>query len=417
MADAVSTAAGQDTPQVGGDKGRRQSGLVSACLGALAGLVLLAATAWGVGVITGRPISLPSGAAGTDGPSAPAGPPAADPDGEQPPREFAVLVGGDLLFDLEPGKILAAEGPTALMRGWVNLRWRGDVNLGLANLECPLSERGEPLPGKRFLFRGHPEQGAEALRWVGVDGVSLANNHILDYGVEAMLDTFAALDAARIAWAGAGVDEASAYAPVLYDCDGLVVAFLAFGDLAPVPPAYYELWTAGPGKPGTATLRPRQKLLDAISGAREVAHVVIVSFHWGYEYQEAGIEQQQLGRAAIDAGADLVFGHHPHVPQPVEIYRGRPILYSMGNLVFHPFQPRARDMLAAIVRFAPDEGSAEGRYAPVTVELHPLYNDGGRTITSTGEQAAGLLANLAARSRLFGTHFEQGDNMLRLELR
>jgi poly-gamma-glutamate synthesis protein (capsule biosynthesis protein) len=323
-------------------------------------------------------------------------------------RQLTVLVGGDILLDLAPGRILQEEGPTALMRGWVALRFRGDVDLGLANLECPLSARGEPLPGKRFVFRGDPALGGHALSYNGVDGVSLANNHVLDYGRQALLDTFDALRRSRVAWAGAGQDERAAYAPAIFDCSGVRVALLAFADLAPVTPAYHDLWRATQDQPGIAPIAPRDKVLSAIRDAAEDADIVIASFHWGYEYQEAALGQQSLGRAAIDAGAHLVFGHHPHVPQAVEVHRGRPILYSLGNLVFHPFQPRARDMMAGIVRFElGDDG-----WRPTRLELHPLYNDGGRTVAPSPQRVDEFLPKVAAMSRTFGVRLHRvGDHL------
>ena len=327
------------------------------------------------------------------------------PTGGPDPRSgtLNVLLGGDLLLDLEPAAILAAEGPTALMRGWVDLRWADDVDLGLVNLECALTAEGEPLAGKSFVFRGEPDRSADCLKWVGVDGVSLANNHTLDFGPAGLLWTIESLRENDIAYAGAGGDAAEAFAPAWFERNGLKVAFLAFGGEAYVSERYREMWVATANDPGVAPLAPRADLLAAIAAARREADVVIVSFHWGLEYHDFVPAQQDLGRAAIDAGADVVFGHHPHVPQPVELYRGRPIFYSLGNLVFHPFQPRARRMMAGLVRLGPDD---DGRTVPWAVEVYPLYNEGGRTITMPAGQSADFLAEMARRSAPLGTEFQ-----------
>lgn len=314
--------------------------------------------------------------------------------------DLGILLGGDVLLDLQPGQILRAEGPTALMRGWAELRWLGDIDLGLANLECPLSTRGEPLPGKLFTFRGHPEEACEGLRWLGFDGVSLANNHIQDYGVNALIDTLAVLEHYRIASAGAGRDIARAMQPAVFERDGIRIAFLAFGGTEYMPPQYQEWWGATEDSPGIAPLAPADRLLEAVRAAKADSDLVILSLHWGIEYADVTRQQRALGMAAIDAGADIVFGHHPHVPQPVEIHRGRPIIYSLGNLVFHPFQEQARHMMAAEVRVGIGD---DGKPAPVSVRLHPLYNDAGRTIRTPDYLATGFLETMAQRCRALGT--------------
>ena len=334
------------------------------------------------------------------------------------------MVGGDLLLDptLATGRILAARGPAALMPGWFALRWEAQVDLAFANLESPTSSGGAPLAGKKYTFRADPAVVPPALLALGIDAVSLANNHVLDYGEIALVDTFEALAQAGVGFAGAGPNSTAAYAPLLLEREGLVVAFLAFGDLTPVTPRYQQIWPAGPDRPGIATLMPQETLLKAVSAARRQADIVVVSFHWGYEYADVVRAQRELGRAAIDAGADLVFGHHPHVPQPVEVYQGRPILYSLGNLAFQPSFPAALDMLTAVVRFAPlpaeERRAAAGRtMVPVAVELYPLWNEGGRTITSPPQRAARLLADLQRRSMGLGVSLELETDRLVARLR
>ena len=340
------------------------------------------------------------------------------------PAGFTIMLGGDLLLDptLATGRILAAQGPAALMPGWYARRWDDQIDMAFANLESPVSSRGTPLAGKKYTFRADPNVTPPALLALGIDAVSLANNHVLDYGEIALVDTFEALAQAGVGFAGAGLDTTAAYAPLLLEREGLVVAFLAFADLTPVTPRYQQFWQAGPDHPGIATLTPQPPLLQAISEARREADIVVVSFHWGYEYADVVRAQRELGRAAIDVGADLVFGHHPHVPQPIEVYQGRPILYSLGNLAFQPSFPAALDMLAAVVRFAPltaeEQRTEAGRtMVPIAVELYPLWNEGGRTITSPPQRAARLLADLQRRSMGLGAQLEPDTGRLVLKLR
>lgn len=367
-------------------------------------LLLLSAAA---GALAGWRLSPPPAGSGLPIEQLPAPPAAAGV------RVLQVLLGGDVLLGLEPGRILEAQGPTALMRGWMALRFRGDVDLGLANLECALTVRDQPLAGKRFAFRADPHRGGQALRFAGFDGVSLANNHTLDFGAEGLLDTLDALREAGVAWAGAGRDQAEAFAPAVWVRGGVRLALLAFGDLAPVGREYHGLWRAGPNQPGIAPTEPVEAVLAAIRSARAGADIVIVSFHWGLEYQPVTRQQRQLGRAAVEAGADLVFGHHPHVPQGVELHQGRPILYSLGNLVFHPFQAAARDMLAAVVRF---ERQGDLGWRPTLVELHPLYNDGGRTVTPADFRINQFLPRVIASSRALGVELQRVQDHLQLAI-
>ncbi len=331
------------------------------------------------------------------------------------PARLGILLGGDVLLDLEPGRILRAEGPTALLRGWAELRWLGDVDLGFANLECALSTRGEALPGKAYTFRGDPEDAGEGLRWLGFDGLSLANNHVLDFGVDALEDTLDTLSRYGIAAAGAGPDIDRAMRPAIIEHRGIRVAFLAFGGTEYMPAQYQAWWGAGDASPGIAPLAPESRLLDAVRAAKADADIVIVSLHWGLEYHDVTRQQRSLGMAAIDAGADIVFGHHPHVPQPVEVHNGRPIIYSLGNLAFHPFQEPARHMMAAEVQVEVP-GNSGGKAEVISVRLHPLYNEGGRTVRTPDLLAAGFMETMAQRCRALGTSckIEGGGITIRL---
>ncbi|MTI96407.1 MAG: CapA family protein [Firmicutes bacterium] len=208
----------------------------------------------------------------------------------------------------------------------------GDLVFG--NLEAPISDVGNPMD-KAYVFRAKPFT-IEVLLDGGFNLVSLANNHILDYGAEAMLDTIDLLDQHGIAHAGAGKDQAAAGAPVLREVNGVKVAMLAY--TGAFPARLYPAWQAGPDTPGTAFYYDEDRLVEAVKSARELADVVIVSMHWGYEYTYAtNAEQHRLGKLVVDSGADLVLGHHSHTPQGIEFYGGKPIVYSLGNFLFYPF--------------------------------------------------------------------------------
>ncbi len=202
------------------------------------------------------------------------------------------------------------------------------------NLECAISDRGAPWnrTEKAFFFRSDPKN-VGVLHTAGIDAVSVANNHILDFGYEAMADTLAILDAATIRHAGAGPDLEAAIRPALSKVKGVSLAFIAFTDNQPE-------WEAGRGVAGVFyvpvdTDDDRARLLfDAISDARGKADLVIVSAHWGPNWgYEPPPEHVRFAHLLVERGADVVFGHSGHVFRGVELYRGRPIIYCAGNFI------------------------------------------------------------------------------------
>jgi len=201
---------------------------------------------------------------------------------------------------------------------------RADVTVG--NLESNLSKSGAPQPGKDVTFRGDP-RAIQGLKASGFDFVALGNNHVLDYGPASLKDTLALLDRAGIEHAGAGMNRAAAWKPAVVTRDGATVAFLSFSHILPAG------FVATDSKAGLARGRGN---MDAVSSAIKAAQArydyVLVSFHWGIEYKDyANADQVRDARRAIDAGADMVLSHHPHVLQGVELYKGKLIAYSLGN--------------------------------------------------------------------------------------
>ncbi len=200
------------------------------------------------------------------------------------------------------------------------------ADIAVGNLETPFTVGGKPAD-KRFIFRAHPEH-APALRTAGFDVLSLANNHILDFPPDSMDDTLAALEDLGIATVGAGRGEAAAHRPAVLEVKGIKVAFLAFA--APRWRGSLEVPTAT----DVAWAEP-EPVRRAVAQAQEEADLVIVILHTGTEYEaQANQEQRAVAHAAVEAGADLVIGHHPHVLQDVEVYQGVAIVYSLGNFVF-----------------------------------------------------------------------------------
>jgi poly-gamma-glutamate synthesis protein (capsule biosynthesis protein) len=205
------------------------------------------------------------------------------------------------------------------------------ATLAFANLESPLSDQGQQIN----MFRADPRFLA-GLQYAGIDLVSLANNHIMDYGTEAFLDTMERLTAQGVFYVGAGTDLTRARQGRLFNLGGVKVGFLAYTQVGPgftytrVP----QHWVATDELPGVVPARV-DYLQEDLARLKQVADLVIVSFHWGQEYVHLPTATQQLlGRTALAAGADLVLGHHPHVIQGLAFGEEGVIAYSLGNFIF-----------------------------------------------------------------------------------
>ena len=243
-----------------------------------------------------------------------------------PPAEPATfLFVGDIMLSRKIGAIMAEKNDwTYPFLEIKNVLEEADLVVG--NLEGPISSRGTKL-GSIYSFRADPRAVA-GLSSAPVGVVSLANNHVWDYGREALSETLDILKTAGIDYIGAGVDYVEAHQPVIRDVKGTKIAFLGYTNLVPVG------ITGEKSAPVVAFLDLKQVVPD-IARAKELADLVVVSFHWGDEYEtKHNRSQEEIAHTVIDAGADLVIGHHPHVGQEIEEYHGGYIAYSLGNFVF-----------------------------------------------------------------------------------
>ena len=234
---------------------------------------------------------------------------------------LSVAAVGDLSFagpDADkPAPQLLAE-PTACFR---------EVDLVIGNLESPLLTNGRPIEGKCTL-RACPEW-AETLREAGVDLVSLANNHIMDYGPTGLRETMDALNQAGVRFVGAGLDKERACAPVFLTVRGTRVACMARTSVVVRAPTRAQERT-----PGVAFLDVTETIA-AIERCRQEADVVVLLLHWGLEhYRYPSPDQRALARQLVRAGADVILGHHPHVAQGVERLGQAVVAYSLGNFAF-----------------------------------------------------------------------------------
>ena len=204
----------------------------------------------------------------------------------------------------------------------------------VCNLECVLSDRGRPWSASKKVFHFRSDsKNVAVLKAAGINLVSIANNHVLDYEYDAMLEMLDVLERAGIRAAGAGRNQTEAWRPAMIEQDGTRLGLIACTDNEPG-------WEASERTPGTCYVpvdledRRAKRLLELVSATARQVDCLLVSFHWGPNWgYRPPPEHVAFGRALVDAGAGIVFGHSPHVFRGIELRRGRPILYSAGDFI------------------------------------------------------------------------------------
>jgi poly-gamma-glutamate capsule biosynthesis protein CapA/YwtB (metallophosphatase superfamily) len=312
-----------------------------------------------------------------------------------------VALAGDTMLGRGVARALATTAPGALVAPEVSAAM-GRADLVVLNLECCVSERGRrwEAPGKPFFFRA-PPRAVELLGLLGTDCVTLANNHALDYGVDALLDTLDHLAAAGIAAVGAGSDLDQARRPAMLTAGELRVAVLGVTD----HPADFA---AGPGGPGVAFADLARGVPDwlprAVREAAAQADVTLVTPHWGPNMTSAPVPHVRRAAAAlVEAGATLVAGHSAHVPHGV----AGPVLYDLGDFLDdYRVDPRLRNDLGLLFLVALD-----GR-GPVRLEALPLKLEFCHTRLATGEDAAWMRRRFRSACAALGTELDPAADRL-----
>lgn len=289
------------------------------------------------------------------------------------PDSIDILIAGDVLFS---DHVLNAYESAGGISGVLDEGFRNDIDSAdffAVNEEFPFSSRGTAAPDKQYTFR-LPEDKVSIMKELGVDLVTLANNHTLDFGTDALLDTCTTLDQAGILHVGAGTDSESARKPAIVDIQGIKVGFIGASRVIPV-----ASWTAGKNSPGLLTAYDTSLLIQTIQEARPLCDYLIVYPHWGVEREEMPVDHQKsIARQCIDAGADFVIGSHPHVLQGLEYYKEKPIAYSMGNFIFGSSIPKTMllkltldtDTLEPSISLIP--GTSSGGYTRKLTEQEPI---------------------------------------------
>lgn len=339
-------------------------------------------------VSAGRP-----GLAATDGSSEQA--PVENP---AEPQVLRLMLTGDLYLGNWAEKVSKQKGPGYLFAGVQPLLDRADVLAG--NYDGVLSLKGSVLVPKEYTLRSDPAMAKE-MASAGYDFLSLANNHTMDFGPAALFEMLKVLDENGIRYAGAGRNLAEARRAAFVTVDGVKFAFLAYSR------TYPEDFWATSSKPGTAFAADSQVKAD-VAAVRPLADVVVVSFHWGGERVTVPRGYQvSLARLSIDSGADVVFGHHPHVLQGIEIYRGKVIAYSLGNFLFGFYTQNAKDsvLLEVVLR---DRKVSEVRFYPVCINNSQVQF---QTRPYDAANAARVIGEMRALSAAYGTVIENVDGV------
>ncbi len=274
--------------------------------------------------------------------------------GESRDADVRMLFGGDTHFAWGVQDHQKKIGALALIDPLGTLFQRADLRM--VNLETAIGRLALPTPGKYYVFRSEPES-LRSLSALGVQAVSVANNHALDYGAEGLGETLDHLKRVGIESVGAGTSLDAAVEPAVFMVKGLPVALFAANEIV-------ETGMNGGGK---FVLANAGSLIPRIQDVRDSGVIVIVNIHWGLEYGTAPTQDQiKLARKLIDNGAAAVIGHHPHVPQGIEIYHNGIICYSLGNFIFGSQTYMQRDNFLAELNF-----SSEKRRL-MSLRVHPV---------------------------------------------
>ncbi|MEA3403849.1 MAG: CapA family protein [Armatimonadota bacterium] len=285
------------------------------------------------------------------------------------PRSFTIAAVGDVMLDRSVWKRVQANGPKSIFEPVREDLQAADICF--ANLECPLSTVGPHSPREHLLFRADPA-AVEVLVDGGVDVVALANNHTLNAGEAGLKQTIEHLEGAGVAYCGAAQEPDRAWEPCIFDVEGLLLGFIACTDLS----FEHGSWCKVDDE--------LTELAEHVRAAAEQCDLLVVSAHWGNEYQRVPTQRQRdVARAAAEAGADLIIGHHPHVLQGVGRHGDTPILYSCGNLVFDQREGERMESAIFHLRFTEGEGW-HIRMVPVWIprsRCGPIYPESARAAT------------------------------------
>ena len=380
---------------------RRRGGLLLlvitlAALAALAAVALATLRPFGGGTSATASTSAPQSALADTGGSSPTATPSPSPTPAVPagPAAVTVTAGGDVIGGFGVSGVVGSMG-SGLFHGIAPFFESSDF--GFVNLESPLTHGGDPQGWKDVVIKGNPAL-APAMGKSGINVVTMANNHAGDMGDSGLLDSFKYCEKAGITVVGAGKNLKAAQAGAVLKTDGAKTAFLGFSDVLPVG---YPATSSSPGtSPGRADINA---VKNAIRAAAKKADYVFVGWHWNFEYKRApSYLESSEGKAAVDAGADIVFAHHPHLLDGVQAYHGGLIFYSLGNLVFSGFSGETAQTVLVKAKVTPR--AVDAKLIPVQV------SGSGVPTVATGSTGLSILQRVKSLSAALGTTVTIKDN-------
>ncbi|NLW40287.1 MAG: CapA family protein [Tissierellia bacterium] len=302
-----------------------------------------------------------------------------------------ISLAGDVMLDGSVRKVIDRYGYSYPWEG-VEHYFRNS-HLSVINLETSITDRGTIWPDKEYNFRSS-YKNLDAMKKAGINIATLANNHVLDYGYDGLLDTLMYLEKSGIQYAGAGRNKEEALKGSIVEINGLKVGIIAFSRVIP-----HVDWYATNKRPGLVGAYDghTHDMMKRIDDLKREVDILILSIHWGKErssYPRA--EEIAVAKKAIDRGVDIVMGHHPHVLQGIEIYKDKPIFYSLGNFVFGGSDNLTRTTMIGQVAI---KGKKVHR-----VEIIPCYITDGKPTPLKGNERNQVIQYIRELSNPFKTN-------------
>lgn len=318
------------------------------------------------------------------------------------PEPVNMLFMGDVMMDSFVADNIAMFG---IDYPWEDItQITNNADISVVNLETSVSTRGETKKPKGFGFRSAPET-LLGLTNSGIDLVSLANNHIMDFGSDALSDTISSLENYNIQYVGAGENISQAEELITIESNNNTIGFLAYSSILP-----WKEWSATDTSPGVAPLNPNdyENILNIINEANKSVDILVVILHWGTEYQSTPNEWQvELAHKMVNNGADLIVGHHPHILQGIEFYQEVPILYSIGNFIFLKKDDEAGKTGAFEIVFE-DKSFKTGQIFPVYIQYTKA-----NLLTPEDKLGKEIIQMLNNLSKPFGTTVDESGNFFK----
>ena len=358
-----------------------------------------------------------------------------------------IAIVGDIFLQDSPPQSSALDAVAQLLQS---------ADIAFGNLEAPVSDRGTAV--EKWINMRMPPELLSEVQDIGFTMLTIANNHMMDYGELAFIDTLNHLDDHQMAYVGAGLNLQQAWQAKILPVDGVQIAFVgAASTLGPgsaaaenrpgvapihVAESYHVDAAASMEQPGSAPYvftrawpEDLDRAVQVIEQAAQAADFVVAALHWGVppawrsRFQDSLADYQvEVGHALIEAGADVIIGHHPHSVQAVEVYRGKPIFYSLGNFLFHHSQQSAQRTIVNrnapyVLRPVRDRIWSEtiilvvnvDEFEPAAYVMHPvLLDEAGNPALLQGSEARALIERLGEMSPNANIQFHDGLGVLLL---